>query len=246
MTDRTLADADPEPAHVVGYGPVPGPVAPVWVRRDYTDPETGDLAGTDARRRDFPHFTRMFLTAPDQQCRSPVRSPDPARRPRPRDQQGRRNRPAQRQRTVSGLQPDQGHGGLGHPRRPRRHHRHHHPHRTPPRQPTTPTTRIRTLAPRGSPPSRSTSNGPTPAELGAAGGVSHLVLARGRRGIRRSPGRHCRSTRGVVDPVTPVFDCQVTFQFDVAAMGHFPVLPVRFLVDIHVYLWPQGGSAFQS
>src|SRR6476661_6178645 len=43
MTDRTLADADPEPAHVVGYGPVPGPVArdlvkadaktKVWVRR---------------------------------------------------------------------------------------------------------------------------------------------------------------------------------------------------------------------
>jgi hypothetical protein len=81
MTDRTLADADPEPAHVVGYGPVPGPLArdlvkadaktKVWVRRVYTDPETGDLAGTDARRRDFPHISRMFLSARDQLCRTP-------------------------------------------------------------------------------------------------------------------------------------------------------------------------------
>ena len=50
----------------------------------------------------------------------------------------------------------------------------------------------------------------------------------------------------VVEPETPVFDCQVTFQLDVAVIGHLPVPPVRSLVDIHVYLCPQGGSAFQS
>jgi hypothetical protein len=81
MTDRTLADADDEPAHLVGVGPVPAPVArdlvradeqtKVWVRRVYADPTTGELAATDARRRDFPHVARMFLTARDQVCRTP-------------------------------------------------------------------------------------------------------------------------------------------------------------------------------
>ena len=33
----------------------------------------------------------------------------------------------------------------------------------------------------------------------------------------------------VVFPVTPVFDCQVTFQLEVAVTGHFPVPPVRSL-----------------
>ena len=79
MTDRTLADADDEPAHLVGVGPVPAPVArdlvradeqtKVWVRRVYADPATGELAATDARRRDFPHVARVFLTARDQVCR---------------------------------------------------------------------------------------------------------------------------------------------------------------------------------
>ena len=85
MTDRSLADADDEPAHLLGYGPVPAPVARdlvradektrVWVRRVYTDPATGDLAATDARRRDFPHVTRMFLTCRDQICRTPSGRP---------------------------------------------------------------------------------------------------------------------------------------------------------------------------
>src|SRR6478672_5136715 len=52
MTDRALADADDEPAQLVGYGPIPAPVARdlvhadeqtrVWVRRLFTDPKTGD------------------------------------------------------------------------------------------------------------------------------------------------------------------------------------------------------------
>jgi hypothetical protein len=81
MTDRTLVDADDEPAQLVGYGPVPAPVArdlveaddktKVWVRRLYADPKTGDLVSTDARRRDFPQVARMFLTARDHVCRMP-------------------------------------------------------------------------------------------------------------------------------------------------------------------------------
>src|SRR6478672_1442204 len=81
MTDRALADADTEPAQLVGYGPLPAPIArdlvradaktQVWVRRMYTDPTTGDLITTDARRRDFPQVARMFLTARDQTCRTP-------------------------------------------------------------------------------------------------------------------------------------------------------------------------------
>jgi hypothetical protein len=81
MTDRTLADGDPEPAQFIGYGPVPAAVArdlvraddqsDVFVRRLYTDPTTGDLAATDARRRDFPHVARVFLTCRDQICRTP-------------------------------------------------------------------------------------------------------------------------------------------------------------------------------
>ena len=81
MTDRTLADADTEPAHLPGYGPIPAPLArdlaraddktDVWVRRLYTDPSTGDLITTDARRRDFPTTARTFLTVRDQLCRTP-------------------------------------------------------------------------------------------------------------------------------------------------------------------------------
>ncbi len=80
MTDRTLADADTEPAQLVGYGPIPAPLArslvraddttKVWVRRLYTN-TAGDLVSTDARRRDFPEVARKFLTARDQVCRTP-------------------------------------------------------------------------------------------------------------------------------------------------------------------------------
>src|SRR5450755_3035386 len=50
----------------------------------------------------------------------------------------------------------------------------------------------------------------------------------------------------VVVPVTPVFDCQVTFQLEVAVIGHLPVPPVRSLSDRQRNMYPQGGWAFQS
>ena len=85
MTDRALADQDSEPAHLIGQGPVPAPIARdlltadqhtrVWVRRLFTDPTTVDLLATDARRRDFPAAARQFLVARDQICRTPVGRP---------------------------------------------------------------------------------------------------------------------------------------------------------------------------
>ena len=81
MTDRALADDDPEPAYLLGYGPVPAAIARdlittdqhtrIWIRRLFTHPDTGDLLTTDARRRDFPPAARVFLAARDQLCRTP-------------------------------------------------------------------------------------------------------------------------------------------------------------------------------
>lgn len=101
MTDRTLfhrrtspagptqmpgrdAAAD-EPAHLEGYGPVPadlarrllgacqepGSAAAVWLRRVYTDPGTGELVGTESRRREFGDALRRVLIVRDQLCRTP-------------------------------------------------------------------------------------------------------------------------------------------------------------------------------
>ncbi len=82
MTDRTLFDGDDEPAIITGYGPVPAPIArdlirnanpdtKTWIRRLYTDPDTGHLVNADSRRRTFPHAMRQYLLARDQYCRTP-------------------------------------------------------------------------------------------------------------------------------------------------------------------------------
>jgi hypothetical protein len=82
MTDRTLFDDDDEPAIITGYGPIPAPIArdlirnanpdtKTWIRRLYTDPDTGHLINADSRRRTFPHAMRQYLLARDQYCRTP-------------------------------------------------------------------------------------------------------------------------------------------------------------------------------
>ena len=82
MTDRTLFDGDNEPAILIGHGPIPAPSpdtssAPptptlkAWIRRLYTDPDTGHLINGDAKRRDFSHAARQFLLARDHTCRTP-------------------------------------------------------------------------------------------------------------------------------------------------------------------------------
>jgi hypothetical protein len=82
MTDRTLLDGDPEPAHLIGYGAIPAPLARrlvadadprtrTWIRRLYTDPITGHLTDGDRKRRQFSDAARAFITARDQTCRTP-------------------------------------------------------------------------------------------------------------------------------------------------------------------------------
>ncbi|MGP4032166.1 DUF222 domain-containing protein [Pseudarthrobacter sp. 1C304] len=94
MTDRTLLQADAEPARLPGYGIVPagwarelltsggtatGPGTGtdphedlrIWLRRLYTTPGTGDLVALDSRARLFPPGLRRFITARDATCRTP-------------------------------------------------------------------------------------------------------------------------------------------------------------------------------
>jgi hypothetical protein len=74
--------AGAEPAHLVGFGPIPAGLAhrlalptaehtPVWLRRLYTAPGTGELAAMDTRRRCFTANQRRFLQLRDQHCRTP-------------------------------------------------------------------------------------------------------------------------------------------------------------------------------
>lgn len=70
-----------EPAHLVGYGPIPAEVArrlilrpggkaPRWLRRLYRHPDTGQLAGMDTHRRLFTRSQRHFLLLRDHTCRT--------------------------------------------------------------------------------------------------------------------------------------------------------------------------------
>ncbi len=82
MTDRTLFTGGDEPAHLIGHGPIPAPLAralvighadaatTTWVRRLYTDP-SGQLVAMDSRQRLFPAGAQRFLIARDQTCRTP-------------------------------------------------------------------------------------------------------------------------------------------------------------------------------
>jgi hypothetical protein len=84
MTDQTLLDPDTrggqEPAHLDGYGPIPAGLArslalndtaPVWLRRLFRHPTTGELAAMQTRRRLFTTAEQRFLRLRDQHCRTP-------------------------------------------------------------------------------------------------------------------------------------------------------------------------------
>jgi hypothetical protein len=80
MTDTTLLADDDTPAEVTGYGPVPAAIArrlvadtpdQVWVRRLYTDTDTGRLVAMESRAREFPALLRRFLILRDEVCRTP-------------------------------------------------------------------------------------------------------------------------------------------------------------------------------
>ena len=79
MTDRTLLAGDAEPAHLDGYGPVPAgtarqlvdEAAQAWLRRLYTDPDTGQLVATESKARLFPAGLARLVRLRDQTCRTP-------------------------------------------------------------------------------------------------------------------------------------------------------------------------------
>lgn len=79
-------DAAQAPAWLVGHGPMPAPAARalldpahdhpdgrarVWLRRLYTDPESGRLVAMDSRRRTFDGHLRRLLLIRDDTCRTP-------------------------------------------------------------------------------------------------------------------------------------------------------------------------------
>jgi hypothetical protein len=74
-------DSD-EPVHVDGYGPIPADTArdlihrastdtPMWIRRLFTSPTTGELVAMDSRQRCFTPAQRHFIRLRDQWCRTP-------------------------------------------------------------------------------------------------------------------------------------------------------------------------------
>jgi Domain of unknown function (DUF222) len=96
MTDTALlepaAAGGNEPALLDGYGPLAAPLArclvtepscqtPMWIRRLYTTPGTGQLIAMDSRQRFFTAGQRLFIRLRDQQCRTawceaPIRHTD--------------------------------------------------------------------------------------------------------------------------------------------------------------------------
>jgi hypothetical protein len=80
ITDTTLLAGADEPAHLVGLGPIPAPLARdlardtdagVWLRRLFTRPGDRALVAMESRRRHFPDPLRRFLILRDQTCRTP-------------------------------------------------------------------------------------------------------------------------------------------------------------------------------
>ncbi|MFC6285202.1 HNH endonuclease [Nocardioides sp. GCM10027113] len=86
ITETSLFDGDPTPAHVDGYGPVPAAWARdlvaqaldadsgagAWLRRLFTHPATGALVGMDSRQRKVPAGLAQLVRLRDGgTCRTP-------------------------------------------------------------------------------------------------------------------------------------------------------------------------------
>jgi hypothetical protein len=84
MSDDALLGGGDEPAHLEGFGPVPAAwvrdvlrrgdgdeAVRVWLRRLFTAPDTGALAGIETQRREFTGALRELIIARDQFCRTP-------------------------------------------------------------------------------------------------------------------------------------------------------------------------------
>lgn len=84
VSDETLLAGGRAPAHVLGAGSIPAPIArglvahalrsdgvAAWVRRLYQAPESGELVALDSRSRTFTQGLAALITARDQSCRTP-------------------------------------------------------------------------------------------------------------------------------------------------------------------------------
>lgn len=78
-TDGADSDA---PVHAEGYGPIPSDLArdlihqasadtPMWLRRLFVSPRTGELVAMDSKQRCFTPAQRRFIRLRDQWCRTP-------------------------------------------------------------------------------------------------------------------------------------------------------------------------------
>jgi hypothetical protein len=81
-------DTSQEPVEVLGYGPIPAPLArewiastavdtelgpqtQAWIRRLFTTPDGTRLVDMDTRHREFPAKLRRFIDLRDRRCRTP-------------------------------------------------------------------------------------------------------------------------------------------------------------------------------
>lgn len=83
MTDRSLFGSANDPAVLVGYDPIPAPIArsmvlggggstpQVWLKRLFTHPQTNQLLAMDSHARLFPEGMKEFLRLQDQRCQTP-------------------------------------------------------------------------------------------------------------------------------------------------------------------------------
>jgi hypothetical protein len=82
MSEDTLLACADEPAHLDGYGALPaqrarelilsaGDCTPMWIRRLFTRPVSGDLVALESKRRQFTPAQRRYLRLRDQTCRTP-------------------------------------------------------------------------------------------------------------------------------------------------------------------------------
>ena len=86
MTDRSLFGGAKDSAVLVGYGPIPAPIARnmtlgdgdgdgfsprVWLKRLFTHPDSNALLAMDSKSRLFPEGMKEFLRIQDQRCQTP-------------------------------------------------------------------------------------------------------------------------------------------------------------------------------
>ena len=81
-TSRPIGGLRPDPGRCwrgIWWRPVLGPDVKTFLRRFYTDPESGQLAAMDSTARFFSTNMKQFMLVRDRECRTPF-CPAPARR----------------------------------------------------------------------------------------------------------------------------------------------------------------------